>query len=86
MNKQEAHSLLREVRENQDRLRNCKVHSFGPVLGDKVTPLGNRYQCKKCLGNMKSHDIYVYAQGFHAAGGNSDEVATFVDGTSLFTV
>ena len=83
MNKEQAASLWAQVQENQRKLRSCKGHKFGDVLGSTTIPTNPSFECKMCGGYMKAHDIYIYALGYKAGGGNPDNVARFVEGESL---
>lgn len=76
-------NLWEQVQENQKKLRSCRAHKFGNVLGSTTAPTRPGFQCKMCGGFMSSHNIYIYALGYKAAGGNPDDVARFVDGESL---
>ena len=82
ISKETAQKIWEQVKENLSKLNSCSSHTFGDVLGGKEMT-HQSFPCKKCGGLMRSHDIFVYTKGYKAAGGNPDDVARFVDGSSL---
>lgn len=88
MNKNEALSLWESVKENSRKLKECKKHFFGGVIGDGVStgytsPSARKRKCSNCGGLMEDQAVITYVRGFKAAGGNPDEIARYVDGESV---
>lgn len=86
MNNEEARSLMRDIRENAEKIRKCQQHVFGDVLGapsEGVAAFNARRTCMDCGGTMKDSDIVHYARGYKAAGGDPDDIAMFYDGGSI---
>lgn len=53
------------VRENVERLRNCRRHRFA----DDAPPLGQRWVCTECGGSLQITEVMSYCAGYVAAGG-----------------
>lgn len=88
MNNEEARSLMRDIRENAEKIRKCSQHVFGDVLGGpdnegSVYNYNARRTCMECGGTMKETEIVNYARGYKAAGGDPDDIAMFYDGSSI---
>lgn len=88
MNKNEALSLWESIKENSRKLKECKKHSFGSVIGNGVStgyasPSARKRKCVNCGGLMEDQAVITYVRGFKAAGGNPDDIAKYVDGESV---
>lgn len=65
-------AILEQIRENQDRVRGCRVHVF-PAIGNNYR-LGQKLTCLNCGGVMDLREVGNYLRGFAAAGGNPQDV------------
>lgn len=72
MTPQEARIMMNKIRDNRDKLDNCKAHNFGDV--PLPFTFGMKFTCANCGGEMKAVDAFRYIQGFEAAGGNPNKV------------
>jgi|GEM_PF-1496045 len=59
--KEESAALLQKVRENHRRLDGCGRHAFVDITPEK--PLGKRYRCTGCEGEVDQHARYWYERG-----------------------
>lgn len=64
-------NLLKQVRENLDKLDNCPRHLFDY---DELQPLGSKLVCSNCGGAMDGGKVSAYIAGYVAAGGNYRDV------------
>lgn len=63
--------LLQQIRENQNKLDNCKRHKF---IIEPPFKLGQKFTCHNCGGTTDGPKMYAYIQGYEAAGGNANDI------------
>jgi hypothetical protein len=63
-------NILREVRANQARLDECRLHQFEP----RKVRVGERVTCKNCQGSMSLVHLGSYISGYEASGKSADDI------------
>jgi hypothetical protein len=53
--------IFAQVKENHRKLAECDCHTFIDITPDK--PLGKKYRCTACTGEVDSHAHYWYEKG-----------------------
>lgn len=64
MKRTEVDGIIKKIRENQKRLEVCALHDFKP-MGER--PLGDRFKCKNCQGEVDFHAAHWYKGGLEHA-------------------
>jgi hypothetical protein len=59
------HDAVVYVRENAEKLRECRRHHFADV----PPALGERWRCTECGGTLQITEVMSYCAGYVAAGG-----------------
>lgn len=75
MDRQEAASLLQDIKDNKAKLDKCGGHMLKSL--DFSNPVVSRRTCicTRCGGTMNIHDAILYIKGYmHGTGGRLDWV------------
>ena len=62
----EVDALFQQVKENHRRLADCSGHTFTDTTPDK--PIGKKYRCSHCLGEIDSQAYYWFTKGVEQGG------------------
>ncbi len=68
MSKIDVQEIMREVRENLDRLQACKGHKWPKIEREKRSPL-EKYTCTECKGKVGFTEMLYYVRGAVHYGG-----------------
>lgn len=57
----EVSEIFKQVKRNHQRLAVCDHHIFKDITPDK--PLGKKYRCSRCQGEVDSQAYYWFTKG-----------------------